>query len=556
MRKIIIILVCCTILLLLGYCGYRAYGLWKQGHWMTLARQYAEKKDSQNELLCLKQALQSNPRNVEACRMIANLASAAGSPSALTWREKVVELDPGSLNDRLALAQAAMLASDYNTASNALAGVNPADKKTANYLDVAGELATAGNNPAEAEADFAEASRMDPSNPVSQFSLAFVELHGTNALDMDEARVNLKRISINCTNTFVRGQARRELVYDALRNRDYNTALSYSKDLVQQPDAGFADRVVRLEVLRVAKNDEYNTALAACQREASTNITKLTQMTFYMMERNQSAQTLVWLQSLPASVQTNFPVAVFIVQCQLRQQQWSALQTGASKEDWGNMDFMRHAYIAYAMRQQGYNEPSKAEWALAVRDAGSRIDKLTTLVGTAAQWNWPDETQQLLWNIVNNFPQAQWAQDALEGILYRHGSTRPLMQLFSLQLNRNPSDLAAKNNLAMVAMLLHAQELNPYGLAQEVYQQDPTNSFYKCTYAFALHLQGKNADALKIMQQISPKALENSSTAGYYGVVLKASGDNTQAGIYLKRSVQGQLLPEERALFGQALADL
>jgi predicted Zn-dependent protease len=555
MRKIIIILVSCTILLLLGYCGYRAYGLWKQGHWMTLARQYAEKKDPQNELLCLRQALQANPRNIEACRMIADLALAAGSPAALTWRAKVVELDPGSLNDRLALAQAAMLASDYNTASNALAGVSPADKKTADYLDVAGELAEAGNNPAEAEADFAEASRLDPSSPVSQYSLAFIELHGTNTLDMEEARVNLKRISMNCTNTFIRSQAQRSLVYDALRFKDYNSALTISKDLVQQPNAGFADRVVRLEVLRLAKSDEYNAALAACQQEASTNNVRLTQMTYWMTERNMPAQTIAWLQSLPASVRTNPPAAVFIVQCQLRQQQWSAVQTTASKQDWGNMDFMRHAYIAYAMRQQGINEPSRAEWALAVRDAGSRIDKLTTLVGTAAQWNWEDETQQLLWNIVNNFPQVQWAQEALEGILYRHGSTRPLMQLFSLQVNRNPSDLSAKNNLAIAAMLLRAQELNPYGLAQEVYQQDPTNSYYKCTYAFALHLQGKNADALKIMQQIPPQALENSATAGYYGVVLKAAGDKAHAGVYLERSVKGQLLPEERALFGQALAD-
>jgi predicted Zn-dependent protease len=556
MRKIIIILLCCTILLLLGYCSYRAYELWKQGHWMTLAMQYAEKKDAKNELLCLEQALKANPRNVEACRMIANLASAAGSPSALTWREKVVDLDPGSLNDRLALAQSAMLASDYITASNALAGVNPADKKTVNYLDVAGELATAGNNQGEAAADFAEASRLDPSNPVSQFSLAFIELHGTNALDMDEARVNLKRITMNCTNAFVRSQAQRELVYDALRFRDYNAALSYSKDLVQQPNASFPDRLVRLEVLRVTKNDEYNTALAACQQEASKNTTKLTQMTFWLMERNQLAQAQAWLQSLSPDIQTNPPAAVFVVQCQMLQQEWSAIQSTASKENWGNMEFMRHAYVAYAMRQQGSSEASRAEWDLAVSDANGRLDKMSTLVGSAARWNWPDETRQLLWSIVQNFPQAKWAQDALQGILYRHGSTRPLMQLFSMQVNRNPTDLQAKNNLAIVAMLLRAQEINPYGLAQEVYQHAPTNSFYKCTYAFSLHLQGKDADALKIMQQLPPQTFENSSTAGYYGVILKAAGDKAQASVYLKRSVKGQLLPEERALFQQAMAGL
>ena len=349
---------------------------------------------------------------------------------------------------------------------------------------------------------------------------------------------------------------REPLVYDALRNQDYKTAFSFSKDLVQQPNASFPDKLLRLEVLKIANSDEYNPALAACQEEASKNTTKLTQMTFWLMEHKQAAQALVWLQSLPPDIQTNPPAAVFLVQCQILQQQWNAVQKTASKENWGNMEFMRHAYIAYAMRQQGSTASSRAEWDIAVSDAQGRLDKMNTLVGSAAQWNWADETQQLLWSIVQNFPQAQWAQEALEGILYRHGSTRPLMQLFSMQVNRKPSDLAAKNNLAIVAMLLRAQEINPYGLAQEVYQQDPTNSFYECTYAFSLHLQGKNADALKIMQQLPPKTLENGSTPGYYGVVLKAAGDNDQAGVYLKRSLKGQLLPEERALFQQALAGL
>jgi hypothetical protein len=89
-----------------------------------------------------------------------------------------------------------------------------------------------------------------------------------------------------------------------------------------------------------------------------------------------------------------------------------------------------------------------------------------------------------------------------------------------------------------------------------VYQKAPTNSFYQTTYAYALHLQGKDADALKIMQQLNPKALENNSVAGYYGVILKAVGDNAQAGPYLKRSVNGQLLPEEQSLFQQAMAGL
>src|SRR5580698_1650540 len=103
MRKTIIVLVCCTIVLLLGFCGYRAFGLWKQSHFMSMARQFAARGDIQNEALSLTQVLNSNPRNVEATRMMADLAEASRSPNALHWREKVVESAPNSLDDRLAL---------------------------------------------------------------------------------------------------------------------------------------------------------------------------------------------------------------------------------------------------------------------------------------------------------------------------------------------------------------------------------------------------------------------------------------------------------------------
>jgi hypothetical protein len=97
-----------------------------------------------------------------------------------------------------------------------------------------------------------------------------------------------------------------------------------------------------------------------------------------------------------------------------------------------------------------------------------------------------------------------------------NGRTRPLLSLFSQELKRDPNNLAAKNNLAVVAMLLEAHELNPHNLAREVYTAAPTNSAFASTYAFSLHLQNKNPEAMKIMQSIPhQKNLEDPSIAGY-----------------------------------------
>jgi hypothetical protein len=381
-----------------------------------------------------------------------------------------------------------------------------------------------------------------------------VQLHGTNTLDMAEARISLRRISMNSTNDAIRIQANRELVQDALRYEDYNTALWFSKQLMQSTNAIFFDKLMRLDVLKATKSDEYSSALVDREHEAAADPKNLYDLTLWFLKHNLPGQALTWMRTLPPNTQTNLPTALLAAECQMLVRDWSGLQNSLSKENWGEMEYTRQAFIARALRQQGLYEASKAQWDVAIKSADSQDDKLTSLFRLAAQWNWQDEAQQVLWNIVNLFPQEQWAEQALGTILFSNGNTRPLMELYSIEADRNPSNLAAKNNLALTAMLLHAQEMNPYDIAHEVYQKAPTNDFFACTYAFALHLQRKDAEALKIMQQIPSQTLKNPSTAGYYGLILKAVGDDATANGYLKYALKGQLLPEERTLFQQAMA--
>ncbi len=113
-----------------------------------------------------------------------------------------------------------------------------------------------------------------------------------------------------------------------------------------------------------------------------------------------------------------------------------------------------------------------------------------------------------------------------------------------------------KNNLAMTALLLDTREFKPYDLAREVYQTSPTNASYVSTYAFSLYLQGKNAEALKVMRTLKPGELQEPSIAGYYGLILKATGDRARAKAYLDWTAKARLLPEEKKLFDQAKAGL
>jgi len=556
MRKIIILLSCCIVLLLLGYTGYRGYRVWKQSHGMDMAKAFYAKADYRSAVLSLQQVLKANPRNIEACRLMANLTEAARSPESLMWRQRVLELNPNSFDDRMFLAQSALIFRDYALATNTLAGVADVNKNTAAFHSVAGSVALAAGQPDQAQAHFSESIRLDPTNPIPQVNLAVVRLHLTNALDMAEARIALQRIIMNSTNAILQSLARRELIVDAVRFNNMTTAMTLSKELAEPTNALFSDKILRLDVLLKTSNAELKSTLAAYQREAATDPAKLYDLSTWQMSRFSPAEALVWLQSLPMSTRTNQPAALLAAQCELEKRDWKGLQSDIGPQNWGELDFVRHALLARTLREQNLTTASTAEWGVALNAASRSKGGLISLYRLAAAWTWNTEAEEALWIIVKRYPEEKWAPEFLSSALMTWHRTRSMMDLFNIMLKRDPDNLANKNNLAMTAMLLDAQQYKPYDLAQEVYAKSPKNPSYVSTYAFSLYKQGKFAEALKVMQQLAPKDLESPSMAGYYGLILKANGNKSEAKAYLNRISKPQLMPEELELFNEALKGL
>ena len=553
MRKITIVISVFIVLLLMGYTGYRGYKVWKQDHWLTMARGFAAKGDARNEILCLRQALALNPQSSEACHLMADLADATHSDAALVWRQRLVDLNPKSLGERLALMQTAMNFGDSAVASNALAGVSAADQKTAVFQTAAGLLAAGVGQTPAAKAYFTEAIKLDPNNLVPQLNLAALQVRGANAVEAAAARDNLKRISLTATNRTVRHQAKRELIADAIRFDDFGTAEALTKDLVAPTNAFFPDRLLRLDVLLKDKNPELNSTLAACERDAAESPAQLSGMAVWLMKNLSPEQALAWLQTLPNPTRTNQPAAPLMAECQLRMGDWKKLQAGIQGQNWNDLEFVRHAFLARALRGQDLQEASAGEWVVALNIANDQKGALISLSRMAAAWQWHSETEALRWLVVNRYPEERWAPPVLMQSLINGGRTRPLLQLFGLLSRRNPADLEMKNNLAFAALLLGAQELNPHELAKEVYSKWPQSPAFAATYAYSLYLQKQYADALKVMQALAAKDLDNPAVAGYYGLVLKAAGNAEKAKVYLRLALRIKLLPEEQALFQQAL---
>jgi len=532
-----------------GMLGYRGYKVWRHARLMRQTREFLAKSDIRNALLALHQAVRSNPYDLEACRMLADFAELGRSPGALLWRQRVVDLEPGSLANRLRWAASALALGDAATARKALDSVDEPGKQTAAYHIIGGAIATALGQLTEAEAQFLEASRLEPDNVSTRLNLAVLRLQKDEAKAVAGARAALESLR---TNAAVRCAALRQLTVDAVRHNESASALSLASELLQDTNSVFGDRLLYLDVLRQTKSPELTATLTALQKRAAHEPAQIFDLARWLLATGAPKEAVAWLRSLPAETQTNHPLPVILADCYLATSDWAALMAEFQQASWGEMDYLRLLYRTRALKAQQMDAAAKAEWAKVVKAAEGRLDRFALLLRSAAAWHWLPEQEEVLWLIVNRYPKEKWAFQGLAELLHGTGKTRSLLTLFARAAELEPQNLRARNNLAMVALLLNATEKRPHHLARELYEKDRKSPFYVSTYALSLHLQEKSAEAVQVLERLQPEQLDEPSIAAYYGVILEAAGDKAKAKKYLDLAAEARLLPEEKRLVDRA----
>ncbi|MGC9943701.1 MAG: hypothetical protein ABSE48_17890 [Verrucomicrobiota bacterium] len=549
MRRIFLIGLGCLVLLFLGYACFLSYSKSKEARLIGMARRFINQSDERSAILSLSEVLRMDPRNVEATRLMADLADSDRQANALLWRSRVIQLDPHSPIDLIALASSAMKAGDFALATNSLSQVGSTYQKTASYQNDAGVLAITTHQPALAEAYFRQAVLLAPNSLAPLLNYAVLRLHSTNLVAAGEARATLIKIA-GGTNAVFRCQALRELTADAYVHSQFDNALQLSRRLLAETNSEFTDRILQLDVLKQVNQTDFIAALDTCQNVAGQDPQCIFELATWEIKNIPPEKTLTWLCRLPPATQSNQPVALLSAECRMLQGDWPGLDQSLRTQSWGDFEFVRHAFEARAFNGENSPDGMTAEWNKALQSGGSGVKNLATLFQLASQWNWPKEKENLLWLIVRSHPEEKWAALALINDLVASGRTQALMMFSAQQLQKDPSDIQAKNNLAMTALLLNAKEENPFDLAQQVYEENPTNISYASTYAFSLYLQNRSPEALKIFQQFNQKDFEDPEVAGYYGIVLKATSHPRRSKIYLEKAAQANLLlPEERKLF-------
>jgi predicted Zn-dependent protease len=555
MKKVIVASVVVVAgLLSLWFYGRPAYRHYRETQAAQQARSFMTKGDYRNASLSARQALTRNPRNLDACRVAAELAELSRSPAALDLRRRVAEIEP-TVGNKLLVASTAMQVQGppYPLAAQVLEEIQESAKGVAAYQAVAAELALKLKNPGEAATRFERASQLEPTNELYQLNLAVLRLQSTNATVATESRAVLERLR---TSPQFGAAALRWLVAENMRREDLAAAERFSKLLLSNKQCVPEDRLQHLAILRQAKSPEFTNYLGAAQKSVLTNAAEVYGLSTWMVGHGLVDEALGWLTNCPVKVRSEQPVPLAVVDCYLVKKDWGALETFLLEQKWTDRECLRWAFLSKTASEQKQALAADARWRSAIREAGGRLGPLTALLGLAGSWGKDKAKEDLLWQIAQKYPGERWALRELERNYQAASNTYGLNKVYATMASYDAHNFVAQNNLAATSLLLRMNLPRAHEVAKEMYAQHSAEPIVASTYAYSLHLQGHTKEGLAVFGKLKPATLETPPVALYYGVLLSAAGDTNQAGKYLDIGRTANCLPEEKALVTEAIKRL
>jgi cytochrome c-type biogenesis protein CcmH/NrfG len=538
----------------IAFGGYYGYNAVRKRQLSQQAGNFFAHKDYQNAALAARQLLQLDPKNVAACRILAETADLADQRDALSWREQVAALEPGAATNQIPLARAAVRFGELDLARKTLDAIDAPDRANVEYHQLAGDLAIAEKKTDLAEKEFVAALRFEPDNHKLRLSLAVVQIASSDSATQEKARAELAHLAEEST---LRLEALRALTSDALANKSVATAEKWAAQLRSEKGATFADVLLYVEANN--KTESGSLALHDAEKDAAHS-PRVAAALINWMNRHEMARTaLDWALGLPKDILNAQPVPLAVAQAYGALQDWNGMQAWVDGKNWGNDEFLRLAVVSRGLHHlapgDGASMQSQTAWTAALKATNNRPERLTAIAQLAEEWNYPDQAADALWLVANGNDQAKEALVGLQRLYKTTQNSLGLLRVAKRAFELNPADLVAANNCASLGLLLTGDSA-ARRLATKLHSENPTNAACSSTYAFALFTEGRPNDALREMERLKDAPLHHPTIAAYYFVMLVESGKMERAHSYLSAANKAQLLPEEQQLLTAATRKL
>jgi len=455
-----------------------------------------ERKDFTRARPALAVALAATPDDRTAIGLTAELLDAAGSPEVLPLRERLVQLQPGAVAGREALALSALRLGDWALA-RALARELPPVTGVA------------------ADASWQE------------------------QLKAREQRKPGEAIS----------RHRRELA-EAMARKDYAPAKEHARAALADPGAEFIDRLHLASIELNADGRpvaELFTALAPNAAGRGEDVVVFVQ---WCLLAGEAARVSAWLDTLPGDPQ----MTALKAQAWAVLGDWDRLSGALEAGAWGPLsrDTVRLAFAAHFMASRDSAALRRQTWAEAVAKAGAAPQDLAALYRLAALWGWAEEAEDALRLISQASPDQFWAREVLAARLRERKDVAGLKVLADSLREDDPA--RPRYLFAWARLALLTQRALAWTAAKQtmrdLHTAEPANPDYGFGLALALAQTNQAEEALAVLDQLPAEELaapERGAFLAYiYGVARQRSKYEQCAAA--NRRVAG-LPPEERELF-------
>jgi Tetratricopeptide repeat len=278
-----------------------------------------------------------------------------------------------------------------------------------------------------------------------------------------------------------------------------------------------------------------------------------------MNENGLSADVLKWMDKLPAATTAKPPAAIAIAAAFADQKTWSRLRRWTRSESWGDEDYLRLAYQAFAARQSRQSS-ADAEfdtlWRAATHAAADQPDRDIKLARLASKWNLPIESEEV-WSRLSRTPASRReALDALYKLYRSNNDLRKLYDVLQRLHEASPNETGIISNLARLGLNIEQNTKQAQQLAKQAYDRNPNDPNCAITYAFSLYVQGRSSEGLRVLQALPPEALHESHAAVYVAVLLLDLNRTDDAKEFIQVAKHGPIFAEEKRLLEDELAKI
>ncbi|MEM6883903.1 MAG: hypothetical protein AAF571_02650 [Verrucomicrobiota bacterium] len=234
-----------------------------------------------------------------------------------------------------------------------------------------------------------------------------------------------------------------------------------------------------------------------------------------------------------------------------RQGRWKELNANLGEQDWGELAFLRSAYLLQAREKLDYVYGNSAILNVLVKELSQSPVKALKIDEMARRWGWV-ENRLAIWNGLSPtilLPRPFLKKRVLEA--HQHRDTVALYGYTLLLIRYYPDHPEILNNHISYALLLNQDTAFQLERAEANVERLDDRAVALTTYAFALLKNEKPSAALEVVAGMLPADRSRPAISFYQELIRRANGKPAIDQTDFINDSSLQLLPEEIALWRQ-----